>query len=189
MMQVESKDGSPSRNSYQIFEVFPGGVPTHRAFAAHLEDAWAILHELSKTTTNECFALHASTRQVVAQLNVPLAKKREGKLVFQIAYTEHMGIERSGVLRNRGYRVITVVGNKQAITVLGSTNETVHFFMLGHGAPHRDREAIVAWLRVKFPDVKILALNAPYQEIENADYNVLLNGPERWLPLVAAATA
>jgi len=40
------------------------------------------------------------------------------------------------------------------------------------------------WIKVKYPSVKILALNAPHQQLLNADYNVTLNGPENWLPIV-----
>jgi len=43
---------------------------------------------------------------------------------------------------------------------------------------------MIDWIRVKYPRVKILALNAPHQQLLNADYNVTLNGPENWLPIV-----
>jgi hypothetical protein len=47
---------------------------------------------------------------------------------------------------------------------------------------------MVAWLRAKYPGVRILALNSPeIRELVGADYNVKLNGPEVWLPMIATA--
>jgi len=38
--------------------------------------------------------------------------------------------------------------------------------------------------RSKYPTVKILALNPLHQQLANADYNAIGDGPENWLPLV-----
>lgn len=44
---------------------------------------------------------------------------------------------------------------------------------------------MVGWLKEKYPDVKILALNLRDQELPVADYNVPGNCPEKWLTIVA----
>lgn len=158
-----------------------------RGSVSRLETAWEALYEIAKLSTNECFALHSQTRQIVAQLNVPPAFERGRKLIFQVAYTEDMAIARSDVLTHRGYTVTTVVGNERARAVL--TDSPLHYdlFILGHGAADDVREEMIAWLRAKYPNVKILALNGDNHGLPGADYNVLLNGPETWMPAVARA--
>jgi len=53
-------------------------------------------------------------------------------------------------------------------------------------APRETREEIARLLKTKFPHTKILALNPPQQpNLGEADYNVVLNGPEAWLSIVA----
>ena len=54
----------------------------------------------------------------------------------------------------------------------------------GHG-PAQTRKEMIDWLKMNYPRVKILALNPLTQQLPNADYNILQNGPEAWLPLVA----
>ncbi len=59
-----------------------------------------------------------------------------------------------------------------------------------HAASRETREEMVGWLRVNFPDTKILALNPPHHaNLAQADYNLILNGPEEWLSVVAKAAA
>jgi hypothetical protein len=67
---------------YEIFEVMPDGSSLKGVVVSGLEFAKLALEELSKRTTNECLAADAETRQV-AQGNVPRAKGRSAKRVFQ----------------------------------------------------------------------------------------------------------
>jgi hypothetical protein len=48
---------------------------------------------------------------------------------------------------------------------------------------------MVAWLRARYPRVRIIALNPPAEQIPTADYNVLQNGPEKWLLIVGNVAA
>lgn len=48
---------------------------------------------------------------------------------------------------------------------------------------------MVVWLKTKYRNVPIVALNSPGRELPGADYNAVLNGPETWLPIVEAAAA
>ena len=67
--------------------------------------------------------------------------------------------------------------------------DDIAFFMVGHAAPRPEREEIVDWLRLRYPNTKILVLNPPDQQTAGADYNVLLMSPEIWLPIVTSAAA
>lgn len=173
--------------AYDIFEVMPDGSTVKRAAVSGLEFAKLSLEELSKRTTNECFAADRYTHQVVAQMNVPLAK-RSIKRIFQIAYDEDAGVRRADLLKNRGYGVISVLGN-EAAKVLLSSIQHYDLFIVGHAAPEETRREIVAWLKANYPSVKILALNPPDQQVPAADYNVPYealpyDAPENWLPIV-----
>src|SRR2546429_1774862 len=72
----------------------PDGSTIKRAAVSGLEFAKLALEELSKRTTNECLASDEKTHQVVAQMNVPSAK-RTIKRIFQISYDEAAGLRRT----------------------------------------------------------------------------------------------
>lgn len=165
---------------YEIFEVPPNGSPQRVTAVSGLEFARMVLEGLAKRTTNECFAADAETRQVVMQKNLAPARLRR---IFQIAYDMDLGLRRAEVLRSRGYGVISVVGN-DAAKVLLSSPQHYDLFIVGHSAPEEIRREIVAWLKAQYPNVKILALNPPNQRLSGADHNILLDGPETWLPIV-----
>ena len=168
--------------AYDIFEVMPDGSTIKRAAVSGLEFAKLAVEELSRRTTNECFAADKYTHQVVAQMNVPLAR-RSIKRIFQISYDEEAGVRRAELLRGCGYGVISVMGNKAAKVLLDSV-QYYDLFIVGHAAPEETRREMVAWLKAKYPKVKVLALNPPCQQMTNADYNALQNSPETWLPIV-----
>jgi hypothetical protein len=172
---------------YDVFEVLPNGSRVQRASLSGLEAAWEELSRLAKQTTHELLASNTQTHQVVAQLNVPPALERARKLIFQIAYSETLGVTRSEELTRRGYRVTTVIGNESAKRIL--TNSTQHYdlFVVAHAASKRAREEMVAWLRAKYPNVKILALNPARERLRDVSYNAPLDSPETWMPIVARA--
>jgi hypothetical protein len=168
---------------YEIFEVLPGGSTLRISRESNLEFAKLALQELAKRTKNECFVADARTRQVMAQLNVSQGKWRAIKRIFQISYDEQLGLRRAELLRSLGYGVISVIGNNPAKVLLTSIQH-YDLFILGHAAPEETRTEMIDWIKVKYPRVKILALNAPHKQLLNADYNITLNGPENWLPIV-----
>jgi CheY-like chemotaxis protein len=153
-----------------------------------LEFAKVALQGLAKRTKNECFAADARTRQVVMQMNVAPARLQATKRIFQIAYNEELGLRRAKLLEARGYTVMTVVGNEAAKLLLSSIQD-FDLFIVGHAAPEETRAEIVEWLRTTYPGVRILAFNPPNQQVLGADYNVRLNGPETWLPIVSQQLA
>lgn len=173
--------------TYEILEVLPDGSSVKRSVALGLEFAKVTLEDLSKRTTNECIAADARTHQVVAQRNVPPAK-RAIKRIFQIAYDEEACLRTAELLRDYGFAVISAMSN-EAAKVLLATIEDYDLFIVGHAAPEKCREEIVGWLKTNYPSVKVLALNPPHQPLPNADYNALANDPESWLEFVTERLA
>lgn len=173
--------------SYEILEVMPDGSTVKRAVVEGLEFAKVTLEDLSKRTSNECMAEDERTHQVVAQLNIPPAKRRL-KRIFQIAYDEETGLGTAELLRSRGYGVISVFGN-EAAKILLSSIQRYDLFIVGHTAPEKDRSEMVDWLKGKYPDGKVLALNPPHEPLPNADYNALASDPESWLLFVTERVA
>jgi hypothetical protein len=109
----------------------------------------------------------------------------DGKRVFQIAYDEMLLISREELLKRHGYEVSSVLGNDAAKRILDN-REGYRIFIVGHAAPKETREDMIRWLRANFPNTKILVLNPPSTALlAEADYNVVLNGPEEWLSIVA----
>lgn len=168
--------------AYEIFEVLPDGSTVRRTAVFGLEFAKLTLESLSERTPNECFVTDEKTHQVVAQMNVPPAK-RTIKRIFQISYDEQAGLRRAELLRGRGYNVLSALGNDAAKALLCSI-QPYDLFIVGHAAPKESRKEMVDWLKTKYPNVKILALNPPDQQMSSADYNAMLNGPESWLSFV-----
>ena len=131
--------------SYEILEIMPDGSTVKRSVVNGLEIAKVTLEGLAKRTLNECIAADEKTHQIVAQLNLPLAK-RKMKRIFQIAYDEEAGLGAAELLRSRGYGVISVLSN-EAAKVLLSSIQKYDLFILGHAAPERCRSEMVDWLK------------------------------------------
>lgn len=175
---------------YDLFEQFPDGSTRWHANATGLENARAKLEEIARDTSNECFAIHLPTKEIVARLNVRAdAHASNKRLIVQIAYENCSAVERTQILVMCGYEVMSLIGNESAKTVLGKPHRC-DLFIISHGAPERTRKEMAAWLKEKYPQVRILALNSPgIRELAGADYNARANGPETWLPFVTRAFA
>ncbi|HEX4600448.1 MAG TPA: hypothetical protein VH116_03555 [Gemmatimonadales bacterium] len=184
---VARERGELSSLEYDVFEVLPDGSRVRRDSQSGLEAAWEELSRLAKRTTNELLAIHTRTRHVVAQVNVPLVLERARKRIFQVAYTEALGIARSEELTRRGYRVTTVIGNERAKRVLTDSPQHYDLFIVAHAAPKRTRDELVAWLRANYPDGTILALNPVRERLRRVNYNAPLDRPETWVPIIARA--
>jgi hypothetical protein len=172
---------------YDIFEECPDGELIWHGHTVGLSSARRQLQELAGTTKNECFIVHLPTKEIVARVNVHSSRGVGRKpVVFQIAYDSGLASARTSVLRLQGYEVVSVIGNEAAKVVL-SMPEQYDFFIVGHAAADQVRKEMVLWLKAHYPGVRILALNPPKVELAGADYNVKLNGPETWLPVIATA--
>lgn len=161
----------------------PDGSTVKRVVVHGLEFANLALEDLAKRTSNECIAEDAKTHQVVAQANIPPAK-RAIKRVFQIAYDEQAGLQSAELLRSRGYAVISVLSN-EAAKVLLSSIQKYDLFVIGHAGPEKSRIEMVDWLKTHYRDIKVLALNSSQQTLPNADYNSSASDPQSWLLFVS----
>lgn len=174
---------------YEIFECLADGSIMWCARATGLRNARLTLHGLLRDTGKEYFAMHLLSRDIIFAADVSRAEsERANQRIFQIAYDDGLRFTRAELLRSLGYPVISVMGNEAAkilLTTLQHDNLGIALFIVGHAAPAQIRHEMVDWLKANYPGAKILALNPPYQQIESADYNVMQNGPELWLPLVA----
>lgn len=131
--------------------------------------------------------LEAKDKRLQASRVQPPPSKGNG--VFQIAYDEKLLITRADLLKNRGYQVGSALGNDEARRILDKRHP-YRLFIVGHSAPKETREELVRWLKTNFQGTKILALNPPDNtKLGEADYNLILNGPEDWLSIVATASA
>jgi DNA-binding NarL/FixJ family response regulator len=104
------------------------------------------------------------------------SSKRRMKRIFQIAYTNELLIDRAQLLKNRGYAVMSALGNEAAKTLLTSLHGDdldISLFIVGHAAPPQTRRDMVDWLKVNYAGIKILVLNPPNQTMLDVDCNVL----------------
>lgn len=168
---------------YEVIDVRPNGSRQTVTVATSLEFAKAVLENLAKRTHDECLAVDAKTHQVVMQLNVESATLQATKRVFQVAYDEELGLQRTQLLKSRGYCVMAVIGNDAAKAVLSSIQH-YDLFIVGPAAPEETRREMVDWLRANYIKAQILALNPPGQQIPSADFNVTDDAPDEWVPIV-----
>jgi len=167
---------------YELFECRMDGSVLWCG-ASRLARVRGDLRTLVDATNKEYFAMRPRTGELVFPAEAPAI----GQHVFQIAYTQNLCKERARLLRRLGYGVLSVIGNnvaKALLTAIQSCADGITFFMIGHAAPQPTRKEMVDWVRPRYPKSKILVLNPPNQETPGADYNVLHNGPELWLPIV-----
>lgn len=151
-----------------------------RGHASGLSDAEQLLRRVAKQTGNECFAVHLPSYDVVGRLNVHSGKR----VVFQVS--DALSQARGKLLRLQGYEVISVLGNDAAKLALNSLQKC-DFFIVGHNGADEVRKEIIAWIKGKYPEKPVLALNSLYTEpLADADFNVVLDDQEKWLLAVAS---
>lgn len=156
--------------------------------AADLKSARLIVKELMASSPGE-YLIHSHSTSNDLIVKPRKAKKQTTKpVIFQIAYDPQLMDTRAGLLKASGFTVVSALGNEAAKAML-ETPRDYALFMIGHNASPKARKEMADWLKEKYPEVKILALNPPYQkQLEPADYNIVLNGPEEWLFIVEATT-
>ena len=107
--------------------------------------------------------------------------------VFQIAYSRELMFTREALMKSCGYAVESALGNDAAKNAMEAGGD-YHLFVLGHAGSPEERQEMVGYVRQKFPNAKVLALNPPYSARQpDADYNVALDGPDKWLAVVQEA--
>jgi len=150
--------------------------------AADLERAKARVKILATSSPGEYIIANQETGEKVS------IKGQTKRILFQIGYDEKGINARAELLRRFGHEVISVTHNEAAKVALSSYHD-VDLFIVGHTAPEQTRKEMVAWLKTNYPKVKIVALNPSKEQLDGADYNVVLNAQDEWLSLLAAAAS
>ena len=150
--------------------------------APDLERAKARVKILATSSPGEYIIANQETGEKVS------IKAQTKRILFQIGYDEKGINARAELLRRFGHEVISVTHNEAAKVALSSYHD-VDLFIVGHTAPEQTRKEMVAWLKTNYPKVKIVALNPSKEQLDGADYNVVLNAQDEWLSLLAAAAS
>jgi hypothetical protein len=166
---------------FDILKVESSG-PRWMEAAANLERARARVKILAASSPGEYVIANKKTGEKVS------IKGKTKRILFQIGYDEKGINARAELLRRFGHEVISVTHNEAAKVALSSYHD-VDLFIVGHTAPEQTRKDMVAWLKANYPKVKIVALNPSKDQLIGADYNVVLNGHDEWLALLAAAAS
>lgn len=111
--------------------------------------------------------------------------------ILQVAYEGALLATRGAILEERGYRVISVLGNKNAFKVGDSVIGEIHVVLVGHCAPTNVRREAAVYFKEHYPKICVLVLNSTEYnaEIKEADFNSGSESPEQWLDAVATAVA
>jgi DNA-binding response OmpR family regulator len=104
--------------------------------------------------------------------------------VLSIGYDRVLVNLRALVLQQAGYAVISAIGNENAM-ILART-EKFELVIVGHSSPVSQRQAMVKWLKDKFPGIPVIALcMAPGERIALADAVSGVESPTEWLEAIA----
>jgi hypothetical protein len=172
---------------FDIFRVEADGEVLWVRSAADLKSARLAVKELMASSPHE-HIIHSHYTNNDLVIKPPGSKRTAQPVIFQVAYDEQLMATRAELLKSHGYAVVSALGNEAAQAALATPRDYA-LFILGHAASPKARKEMADWLKAKFPKIGILALNPPYQQqLEPADYNVVLNGPDEWLFVVEAST-
>jgi hypothetical protein len=166
---------------FDIFKLESGEL-RWMELAADVERAKARVKILATSSPGEYIIANQQTGEKIS------IKTQTKRILFQIGYDEKGINARAELLRRFGHEVISVTNNEAAKVALSSYHD-VELFIVGHTAPEQTRKEMVAWLKVNYPKVKIVALNPSRDQLVGADYNVILNEHDEWLSLLAAAAS
>jgi hypothetical protein len=170
---------------YDLFQI-DGGDPIWCTQVMGLMYAGSKLREISSNSPNECYAVHQSTNEVVARLNVPASSLRAPR-VFEFAYDLTLADKLAQQLPWHGYRFSYAAANDLAYTILLAPMKC-DLFIVGHAAPMETRYDAAAWLAENYAGVPMIALKLPSEpDLEGASFNVELDGNGALLPAIAKA--
>ena len=174
---------------FDIFRLEPKGDMLWVKSADDWKSARIAVRELMSYSPDDYLIHSHRTNNGLIVRHRPPSTSHNVKPIFQIAYDETLMESRAGLLKARGFEVVSVLGNEAATTALANHGDYL-LFIIAHAAKPSERTEMAEWLKRKHPKIPILALNPPYQqELKPADYNIILNGPEEWLFIVEAAAA
>jgi hypothetical protein len=166
-------------SQFDIFKEQPDGSLHWLAAVASTETAEARVKGLPPGT------YVISDQRTARRISIPSPARQ---MVFQISYDDDKGsAARETLFRSFGHEVVSVGDNEATKRALGSISN-VDVFILGHTAPEQTRNEMVDWLRMSFPEAKIVALiPSAVPELLSADYNVPQSDWAAWVSLFATS--
>jgi 5'(3')-deoxyribonucleotidase len=165
---------------FHIFKVQSDGSLRWMDAAVDVDHAKARVKVLATSSPGE----YVITNMTGEKISVKTLPK---KIIFQIGYSEKELNTRAELFRRCGHEVISVADNEAAKQALTS-NPNADIFVVGHTAPEQTRTDMVDWLKANFPNVKVVALiPSASQQLQRADYNVVLNDWDEWISLLGVA--
>jgi len=169
---------------YDLFQI-DDGYPIWCTQVMGMLEAGFKLREISSNSPNECYAVHRSTNEIVARLNVPA--RVGAPRVFHVAYDLTLADKLARELPWCGCRFSYAAGNDLAYTIL-LTPMKCEVFTVGYAAPIETRRDAAAWLVASYPHVPVIALKAPCEpDIHPARFNLELDGDGALLTTIAKA--
>ena len=106
--------------------------------------------------------------------------------VFQVAYDQGLLRVREFTLAEHGFSVSSALGNAEARRLLAE-NAPFDAFMVGWSATKAERQAIVRWLKQRWPVIPVVAIHDFFQgPILEADATATHDSPEEWISAVKA---
>ena len=108
--------------------------------------------------------------------------------IFHVSYDPILLRLREMLLIQKGFAVTSVCGNAEACRLLAE-EAPFDAFLVGWSTTHDNREAIVLWLKQRWPKIPVIAICDWFQSaIPGADLTASHNTPEEWLAAVQSAT-
>jgi hypothetical protein len=143
----------------------------------------------------DCYNMWAEASALVLSVlvkhglpNILIGNQPASKQLFLIAYRYDLLVTRAALLRSRGYETWSALGNDAAKTALKADDQSYNLFIVGNAAGKDIRTEMASWLRIQYPETRILALNATgNQQLDDLKYNADDSALDVWLPMVATA--
>jgi DNA-binding NtrC family response regulator len=106
--------------------------------------------------------------------------------VLQVAYYSTLMETREAMLKQDGYKVMSVLGNDQGMTI--SRNGSFDVVVVGFSASLAERTQMVRWLKQHLPDVPVIVLlRHSMESFPDADLATFSEDPKVWLAAVRQA--
>lgn len=165
---------------FHIFKMQSDGCRRYLEGAVSVERAKARVEVLAAASPGEYVITNLAGHQISL-------KSQTKRVLFQIGYDERELNARAELFRRCGHEVISLADNEAAKRALSSIRN-VDLFVVGHTAPEQTRKEMVDWLKVNFPNVKIVALiPSADRELTSADYNIVLDAWGEWISALVAS--
>ncbi|HVH70504.1 MAG TPA: hypothetical protein VNB49_05270 [Candidatus Dormibacteraeota bacterium] len=167
---------------FHIFKVQSNGRRRWMEGALSVERAKARVEVLAASSPAEYVITNLTGHEISV-------KPQHKRIMFQVGYDERELYARAELFRRVGHEVISVPDNEAAKRALASIRN-VDVFVVGYAAPEQTRKDMVDWLKMNFPEAKVVAMiPSASRQLPRADYNIVLNDWDGWMSLLTATAS